>query len=97
MRILQHTRSECKRLGMETDMNAGTGWPFGGPMISLDNAATKAIFQEYAAKGGERLRITIDVEDRKQRGVANLSRLMAFSDKGERVDITSKVKNNRLD
>lgn len=97
MRMLQHTRSECKRLGMETDMNAGTGWPFGGPMISLENAATKAIFREYAAKGGERLRTAIEAEDRKQRDVANLSRLMAFSDKGERIDITSKVKNNRLD
>ena len=97
MRMLQHTRSECKRLGMETDMNAGTGWPFGGPMISLENAATKAIFREYAAKGGERLRTAIEAEDRKQRDIANLSRLMAFSDKGERIDITSKVKNNRLD
>ena len=82
MRMLQHTRSECKRLGMETDMNAGTGWPFGGPMISLENAATKAIFREYAAKGGERLRTAIEAEDRKQRDVANLSRLMAFPIRG---------------
>ena len=97
MRMLQHTCSECKRLGMETDMNAGTGWPFGGPMISLENAATKAIFQEYTAQEGERLRIAIEVEDPKQRGVASLNRLMAFSDKGKRIDITSKVKNNWLD
>ena len=78
-------------------MNAGTGWPFGGPMISLENAATKAIFQEYTAQEGERLRIAIEVEDPKQRGVASLNRLMAFSDKGKRIDITSKVKNNWLD
>ncbi len=97
MQMLQHTRSECKRLGMETNMNAGTGWPFGGPMISLEHAATKAIFQEYAAKGGERLQVAIDVEDPKQRDIAYLNRLMAFSDKGDRIDITSKVKNNRLD
>ena len=97
MQMLQHTRSECKRLGMETNMNAGTGWPFGGPMISLEHAATKAIFQEYAANGGERLQVAIDVEDPKQRDIAYLNRLMAFSDKGDRIDITSKVKNNRLD
>lgn len=97
MQMLQHTQAECKRLGMETDMNAGTGWPFGGPMVSLENAATKAIFQEYPARGEERILLTIEPEDDKQRDVAYLSRLMAFSDNGQRLDITSKVKNNRLD
>src|ERR1035437_7960405 len=29
MEILQHTINETKRTGMQTDMNTGTGWPFG--------------------------------------------------------------------
>lgn len=97
MQMLQHTQSVCNRLGMETDMNAGTGWPFGGPMISLEHAASKAIFQKYTARGGERLQLTVDVGDKGQQSIAYLERLMAFSDKGERIDITTKVKDKLLD
>jgi len=46
MKMLAFTESEAKRLGMSVDMNNGTGWPFGGPTITLDDAATKAIFKD---------------------------------------------------
>jgi hypothetical protein len=32
MEMLSHTVSEAHRLGMEVDMNTGTGWPFGAPV-----------------------------------------------------------------
>ena len=43
MDILQHTQAEGKRLGIQIDMNMGTGWPFGGrksqnpPCLSWSN------------------------------------------------------------
>jgi len=46
MKMLAFTESEANRLGMSVDMNTGTGWPFGGPTITLDDAATKAIFKD---------------------------------------------------
>ena len=47
MSMLSHVQSEAKRLGMQVDMNGGTGWPFGGPTISPEYAATKQIVQTY--------------------------------------------------
>ena len=47
MEMLKHTQTEGKRTGIEIDMNTGTGWPFGGPEVSIEDAATKAIFQTY--------------------------------------------------
>ena len=46
MQMLAFTESEAKRLGMSVDMSNGTGWPFGGPGISIEDAATKAIFKD---------------------------------------------------
>ena len=96
MQMLQHTESEGKRLNIEINMNTGTGWPFGGPTISTEDAATRAIFQEYTLNGGEKLSKQIEVDDERQRPVAKLSRLMAYSDKGRVLNLTSKVKNGTL-
>ena len=43
--MLKHTQAEANKNGMQIDMNTGTGWPFGGPEVTLEDAATKAIFQ----------------------------------------------------
>lgn len=91
MDMFAHTQSEAERLGMKVDMSMGTGWPFGGPDVSLDDAATRSIFQEYTLAGGNKLQETLTVKDKKQVGIAQLSRLMAYSDKGDRLDITQTV------
>lgn len=96
MEMLQHTQSEGKRLRLDVDMNAGTGWPLGGPMIDIEQAATKAIFQEYRLSAGEKLNERIEPKDKKQRPVAKLAHLIGYSDKGERIDLTGKVKNGVL-
>lgn len=96
MKMLQHTQSVGKRLGIQTDMNAGTGWPFGGPSISIEEAATKAIFQEYSLKEGEQLLQRIEAADKSQQAIASLSCLMAFSAEGKRLDLTRRVKNGQL-
>lgn len=91
MEMLSHTQAEAKRLGMQIDMNTGTGWPFGSPEVTIEDAATKVIFQEYQLNQGEKLSTAIQVEDAKQRPYAKLSRLMAFGPAGERINLTSKV------
>lgn len=91
MEMLQYTESEASRLGMQMDMNTGTGWPFGGPEVGIEDAASKLFISEYKLKGGERLQEKIEVADAKQRPYAKLSRLMAYSDKGKCLNLTDKV------
>ena len=55
MEVLKHTQAEGKRTGIEIDMNTGTGWPFGGPEVSIEDAASKAIFQTYDIEGGQEI------------------------------------------
>ncbi len=107
MQMLRHTESEAARLGMKIDMNTGTGWPFGGPEVSIKDAACKLLIEEYTLKGGERLKTKIEVVDEKQRPHAKLSRLMAFrvlpdssTPKEQKArpcfNLTSKVKDGKL-
>src|SRR5687768_15562300 len=43
MEMLEHAGREARRLGMAVDMATGTGWPFGGPWIDRDNAASTMV------------------------------------------------------
>ncbi|MDP0498740.1 MAG: glycosyl hydrolase [Verrucomicrobiota bacterium JB022] len=37
--LLQHTGAEANRLGLGVDMATGTGWPFGGPWVPVEDGA----------------------------------------------------------
>jgi rhamnogalacturonyl hydrolase YesR len=43
MKMLEFTINEGKRLGIQIDMNLGTGWPFGSPETPLSEAACKLV------------------------------------------------------
>ena len=43
MDMYKHVVSEGKRLGIQIDMNNGTGWPFGGPSTDIKDAACKVV------------------------------------------------------
>ena len=96
MQMLQYTESEASRLGMQIDMNTGTGWPFGGPEVGIEDAACKLFVTEYRLEGGNTLDQRIEVADKKQKPYAKLERLMAFSDTGKCLDLTDKVKDGML-
>lgn len=46
MKMLNYVEKKAASLGMETTMVTGTGWPFGGPLVTTDNAACKISFDE---------------------------------------------------
>jgi hypothetical protein len=46
MDMLRYTGEQCKLNGIELDMATGTGWPFGGPWVPLEESACRAIFVE---------------------------------------------------
>lgn len=96
MDMLKHTEAEAARLGMQIDMNTGTGWPFGGPDVSIEDAASKLIISEYTLTGGKKQTLAIEVKEEKDKPHAKLSRLMAFSEKGKCLDLTTLVANGEL-
>ncbi len=44
--MMSHAVAEAGRLGMWIDMTSGTGWPFGGPMISGDDCDAAVVYEE---------------------------------------------------
>ena len=46
MEMLRFTQEKCQKNGIELDMATGTGWPFGGPWVPLEESACRAIFVE---------------------------------------------------
>jgi len=86
MEMLQHTTAETNRLGMQTDMNTGTGWPFGGPEVTIEDAASKMLVKEYTFPGGQLFSKKIKPTEENQQA-AKLQRVMAFQNK-KALDLT---------
>lgn len=55
MQMLGWCEAEGERLGVQIDMNNGTGWPFGGPEITERYAAKKAVFH----REGDSIRLEV--------------------------------------
>ncbi len=90
MNTLKFVEDEGQRNGLLIDMNCGTGWPFGGPLVSIEDAAAKLTITDVTATGKElREGVNISVTDAKEKQFAKLSRVMAFTDAGEATDLTA--------
>jgi hypothetical protein len=62
MQMFTYTLTEAKRLGIGVDLANGTGWPFGGPWVT-DNDASKTIyFKTYTVNGGEQLKDVVEYQ-----------------------------------
>ncbi|MCM1076429.1 MAG: glycosyl hydrolase family 2 [Bacteroides sp.] len=90
MEMLAHTMSEGKRLGLQIDMNNGTGWPFGGPDVTTDYSARKCVVEKWTVAPGYKFSEKIVTKDAKQAPVATLQAVIA-SDGDQRIDLTDKV------
>ena len=51
MQALKEVQDISRRVGIEVDMNCGTGWPFGGPLVPIEEAACKALFRDTVVGG----------------------------------------------
>ena len=65
MQALKDVEDIARPLGIEVDMNCGTGWPFGGPTVLLHEAACKAVFKEMPSEGGSPT-FTVELGNTKQ-------------------------------
>lgn len=77
MEALKFTEEEGKRNGILIDMNAGTGWPFGGPNVPLEEAACKAVIVDTVLTGVKFSNVDIAAPE-KERKYSTLQKVMAF-------------------
>jgi len=83
MDMMGWTVSEAKRLGMGVDMTTGTGWCFGGPQVTDEDANASVVVKTYDVNGGEQL------EEKFNRAATQT--LMAFSPDGKSIELTQKI------
>lgn len=91
MKALKFVEAEGKANNILIDMNNGTGWPFGGPSISIEQAAAKLVHTDVTVSGKElRSGVNVGVTDNKEKPFAKLSRVIAYSD-NVAIDLTGMV------
>lgn len=91
MSMLRHVSEENKRLGLQTEMNNGTGWPFGGPLVTEAESARKLVIRKWDVAAGKKVDGKIVPEDARQRRVATVEKIMAVNG-DRRIDITDRLK-----
>ena len=65
MELYSHTQKEAEKLGINIDMNTGTGWPFGGPDVGLKDAAGRLLIKEFKLSTGQQFNQLIVPEEKK--------------------------------
>ncbi len=91
MDMLRHVTDESRRLGLQPEMNNGTGWPFGGPEVTENESAQKLIIEKWDIAPGKKLIAKIEPQDERQRKFATVEKVMAVNG-NTRIDITDKLK-----
>src|SRR5437763_2134267 len=87
--MLAHTTTEAKRLGQGLDMTTGTGWPFGGPTVTADDASARVVLKRYDVAGGAGLREPLPK--------GKLHALTAVAADGAKLDLMPLAKGDRVD
>ena len=91
MEVLNASVEAAGRNGMAIDMNLGTGWPFGGPQITPEEAASRLILRHYRVSGGIIPERILPDDSVQVRLGATLEALLAWDEQGAMVDLTGKV------
>ncbi len=83
-----HTTTEAKRLGLGVDLTTGTGWPFGGPMVTPEMASASREMIRTDAEGGKPVKLKLTD--------GKIQCLTAFPESGSPIDLTAKVTQGEL-
>lgn len=87
MEILKYVNAECKADGIEFDMATGTGWPFGGPWVPLDESASQMLIIDTTVVGKKIKALDLRPIEKKRKNTS-LVGLYAFSE-GKFLKITT--------
>ncbi|MBR1485558.1 MAG: glycosyl hydrolase family 2, partial [Prevotella sp.] len=95
MEMLRYTQEQAQANGIEVDMATGTGWPFGGPWVPLEESANKAVFveKEFTGKATDALDLSAPEKEQKN---AVLNKVMVYGPNNRIIDVTSSVNKNSL-
>ena len=94
MEMLRYTQEQCKANGIELDMATGTGWPFGGPWVPVEESACKVVFVEKNFTGKEIKALDVQAPE-KDAKYAKLSKVLVYGG-GSAIDVTASVANGLL-
>ena len=95
MSMFREAQVYGKALGVEIDMATGTGWPFGGPWVPMEESANKVVFveKEFTGKGVKDLDLLPPEKERKN---IVLQKVMLYGGDQFSLDITKNVNNGYL-
>ena len=94
MAMLREMQQNGQQMGLEVDMATGTGWPFGGPWVPLEESASKAVFVNSSFTGRSVTALPLKVAA-KDEPYSRLSKVMAYW-QGRPYDVTPYVKEGLL-
>ncbi|WP_228852935.1 glycosyl hydrolase [Aegicerativicinus sediminis] len=94
--LLDYTIKIADSLELGVDMTLGTGWPYGGPQVTEEYAATKLIIDKTLLPKGEKLKLKIQPDNPKEQKSSKLKYLLAFGVDGAVLDLTSQIKGGEL-
>ncbi|WP_137402047.1 glycosyl hydrolase [Echinicola rosea] len=90
--MLRYTIDVADSLDMQVDLTQGTGWPFGGPFVDADHAASKLVTKEFDYMGQGAFAQDLTWEDKKRPELSpELIAVMAYGDNGQVEEITDQV------
>jgi hypothetical protein len=83
MEMMGWAVSEAHRLGMGVDMTTGSGWCFGGPQVTDEDANASVVVKTFGLKAGEKLT---------QKFIkASTQALVAYGPDGKVIELTEKI------
>ena len=93
MEMLRYVQAQGQQQGIEIDMATGTGWPFGGPWVPLEESACKVVWRELSLDNRQNAPI-VDADlsvSEKDAPYSKLLKVMAFQNwkpetSGESID-----------
>ena len=91
MNMYKHVHAEGKRLDILIDLATGTGWPFGGPDVAIEDGASKVIYRKFPVKAGTVFLEKMVADSPDQAPVAKVDAVIAYSTQGEKIDLTANV------
>jgi hypothetical protein len=86
MEMMGWTVSEAHRLGMGVDMTTGSGWCFGGPQVTDEDANASVVVKTYDLAAGEQLKEKFNRE--------STQALVAYGPDGKSIELTSTISTN---
>jgi hypothetical protein len=96
LEMLDYTIKIADSLNMQVDMVLGTGWPYGGPQVTVPYAATKLVIETFGVKKNEQISKTITVDATKEKMPAELLHVLAYGKNGAFIDLTNQLNGNQL-